>query len=209
MASNKNTSVQMKIFKAKHPNIPKLKDYSKSAPNSWWAHWPTLSWDEGRVIKSKINPRKLMIWADYANDPEKYLLQSISRDLTNGCDLGTRGPNLCPSISTNAPSAYKYGDRVTDSIVDGILNGILIGPMDLKEIPFETVKTNGILVKLKDSGAARVILNLSRGEPFDVNSGMFNDDRFTVTMSSTIRWLRALHSAVVGCFVVKLNWILA
>ena len=198
-----------KAFTPKYPYIPKLQDYSRAAQNSWWRHWPTLSWDDGKLLKSTINSRKLMIWADCANDPEKSLLKEISKDLTHGCDLGTRGPNLCPSVSTNAPSAYKYGDRVTDSIVDGIIKGILIGPMNEDEIPFESVKVNGIMVTFKDSGAAQVILNLSRGDPFDVNSGMYNDDRFNVTMSSTNRWLRALHSAGVGCFIVKLDWVAA
>ena len=109
------------------------------------------------------------------------------RDLRFGCDLGTRGVNLCPSVSSNAPSAYEYGDRVTDSIVDGIKQGIMMGPMKEEEIPFkeEGVKINGVMVNLKVNGVARVILNMSRGRPFCVNEGMSNEERFEVMMSST------------------------
>ena len=68
------------------------------------------------------------------------------------------------------------GDRVTDSIVEGINNKIMIGPMHESEIPFESFKQNGIMVKLKENGSARVILNMSRGEPFCVCEGMNVDD---------------------------------
>ena len=206
MGNNDIREPPTKKFKAKHSFIPNLTDYSVPAPDTWWDLWPKVTWEEGQYTKSPINPRRLMIWVDRADDPEKALLQEIFKDLRQGCDLGTRGEYLCPSTSTNAPSAYEYGDRVTDSIVDGVMNKIMMGPMTEAEIPFESIKVNGIMVKLKESGAARVILNMSRGEPFCPNDGMSNDQRFDVTMSSTAKWLRSLHSAGQGCYMVKLDW---
>ena len=35
---------------------------------------------------------------------------------------------------------------------------------------------------------------------------MSNEERFEVTMSSTSRWLRALHKAGLGCYITKLDW---
>ena len=62
----------------------------------------------------------LLDWAKQSDYPDMGTVLDIARDLRVGCDLGTRGEYLCPSTSTNAPSAYQYGDRVTDQIVDGI-----------------------------------------------------------------------------------------
>ena len=197
--------VPRKIFKAKY-RIPPLLDYTGVAPDSWWEHWPSLSWEKGRQIKSSINPVKLTKWAKRADYMDMGTLMDIVKDVRNGCDLGTRGVYLCPSVSTNAPSAYEYADRVTDTIVDGIHNGIMIGPWKKGDIPFDTVKINGLMVKLKDNGGARIILNMSRGEPFCVNEGMEIEGRFEVSMSSTRMWLRSLHSAGKGCYMCKLDW---
>ena len=149
---------------------------------------------------------KLLTWANKAGYPDMGQLQEIARDIKHGCDLGTRGINLCPSKSSNAPSAFEYGDRVTDAIVDGIKAGIIIGPMRKEDIPFESIKENGIMVKIKPNGSARMILNLSRGDPYCVNEGMDNDARFEVSMSSTLMWLESLHSAGRGSWFYKLDW---
>ena len=63
-----------------------------------------------------------------------------------------------------------------------------------------------MMVRLKDDGVARVILNLSKGFPFCVNEGMSCEERFEVSMSSTGRWLAALHSAGKGCWFCKIDW---
>ena len=201
------TEGSKKTFTSKH-NTPLLLDYSVPAPESWWQHWPTLTWQDGKVMKSCIDPVKMLGWARKAGHPDLGTVMEIVGDLRKGCDLGTRGEYLCPSVSTNAPSAYEYGDRVTDSIVDGIKKGIMIGPMKEEQIPFKEqgIKVNGIMVKLKPNGVARVILNMSRGEPFCVNQGMESEERFEVTMSSTGKWLTALQSAGRGSFFCKLDW---
>ena len=156
------TQPPKKVFVSKF-RIPVLLDYSRPAPESWWEHWPSLSWEEAKRLKSTINLYKMLKWAQQAGHPDLGTVQEIVRDLRFGCDLGTRGVNLCPSVSSNAPSAYEYGDRVTDSIVDGIKQGIMMGPMKEEEIPFkeEGVKINGVMVNLKVNRVARVILNMS------------------------------------------------
>ena len=159
--------------------------------------------------KSGINARKMVMWAERANHPDMGTVLDIARDVTYGCDLGTRGVNLCPSTSSNAPSAYKYGERVTDSIATGIKKGIMMGPMTKEEIPFSPdlgVKVNGIMANVRENGDVRVILNLSRGSPFCVNEGMSNEDRFEVAMSNTTMWLRSLYKAGRGSFFCKLDW---
>ena len=199
----------LKEFQAKNPEIPRLSDYSKPPPPGWFSYWPSLSWEEGRIRKSGINAKKMVMWAEKSNHPDMGTVLDIARDVTYGCDLGTRGVNLCPSTSSNAPSAYKYGERVTDSIATGIKKGIMMGPMTKDEIPFSPdlgVKVNGIMANVRENGDVRVILNLSRGSPFCVNEGMANEDRFEVAMSNTTMWLRSLHKAGRGSFFCKLDW---
>ena len=94
---------------------------------------------------------------------------------------------------------------MTDSIVDGIKKGIMMSPMEEKDIPFESIKVNGMMVKLKDNGVARICMNMSMGFPFCANEGMWNEDRFDVSMSSTRDWLVSLHSAGKGCWFCKID----
>ena len=78
-----------KSFQPKH-KIPLLLDYSVPAPNSWWEHWPSLSWEEGKQVKSNINPVRLVTWARRTDHPDMGTVLDIARDLRHGCDLGTR-----------------------------------------------------------------------------------------------------------------------
>ena len=193
-----------KTFTPKHKEIPILEDYSVVPPKLFWEKFPSLSWEVGRNIKSQIKPQALFIHANRINYPDMASVMEIVNDIKIGCDVGCRGVNLCPSTSTNAPSAYEHGPKVTDSIADGIKKGIMIGPMEEHQIPFDSVKVNGIMVKLKPDSSARIILNLSQGFPFSVNDEVDNN-QFEVYMSSTVRWLRSLHMAGRGCFMAKLN----
>ena len=195
-----------KVFVQANTEIPLLLDYSGVAPDSWWSHWPTLSWEEGKLIKSGINPVKMVTWARKADHPDMGTVLDIARDLKVGCDLGTRGEYLCPSTSTNAPSAFEYGGQITDSIVDGLKSGIMIGPMNKDEIPFESIKVNGMLAVPKENGGVRICMNLSQGYPFCANKGQFNDERFEVRMSAMKSWLVSLNSAGQGCWFCKLDW---
>ena len=195
-----------KVFIQSHSEIPLLLDYSGDAPESWWSHWPTLTWEEGRDIKSTINPVKLVTWARRAGHPDMDTVLDIAKDLRVGCDLGTRGEHLCPSTSSNAPSAFEFGGQITDSIVSGIKAGIMMGPMEKSEIPFSSVKVNGMLAVLKENGGVRICMNLSKGYPFCANEGQFNDERFEVRMSATRDWLISLNSAGQGCWFCKMDW---
>ena len=194
-----------KVFKPKHPNVPLLSTYSTSPPLEFWEKIPKVTWEEGRKVKSPINATALFAEASRINYPDMATVMEIVNDVKYGCDIVCRGENLCPSVSSNAPSAYEHGEKITDAIVDGLHKRIMFGPMDEHEIPFESIKVNGMMVKLKPDNSARIILNMSQGFPFNVNDGIDND-QFEVYMSSTVRWLRAIHMAGRGCFLTKLDW---
>ena len=202
---NTESRIVTKKFKPKHPEVPTLEDYSSNPPNEWWENFPKLSWEDGKAVKSHLNPSTLFKYATDINYPDMATVMDIVQDIKQGCDTMCRGINLCPSTSSNAPSAYEHGSKVTDSIVDGIKKKIMIGPMEENEIPFESIKTSGIMVKLKPDNSARIILNMSQGFPYSVNEGIDNDN-FEVYMSSTVRWLRALHLAGQGCYITKMDW---
>ena len=89
--------VSKKVFNVDNKEIPLLLDYSGTAPQSWWKHWPCLMWEDGKKIKSGISPIKLSEWARRAKYPDVGSVLDICRDLRYGCDLGTRGEFLSPS----------------------------------------------------------------------------------------------------------------
>ena len=81
-------------------------------------------------------------------------------DLKFGAHIGCKGRYREPTKFKNAPSAFEYGDRVSDSICEWLKAGYAAGPFELEEIP-ENAKISGLMVKLKPTGKARMMLNLS------------------------------------------------
>ena len=55
----------------------------------------------------------MVAWARKAGHHDMGTVLEIANDVKYGCDLGTRGEHLCPSSSTNFPSAWEFADRVT------------------------------------------------------------------------------------------------
>ena len=52
--------------------------------------------------KGGNNAMKMEMCAERAGYLEMGTARDMARDVTHGCDLGTRGVNLCPSTSLNA-----------------------------------------------------------------------------------------------------------
>ena len=47
-----------------------------------------------------------------------------------------------------------------------------MGPFYENDVPFEANRVSGLMAKLKLDGSARLILNLSKGDPYSVNEGI-------------------------------------
>ena len=62
-----------------------------------------------------------------------------------------------------------------------------------------------MMTKIKPTGAVRIILNLSSPVGNCVNEGINKDD-FPTIMSSTTKWLRALHLAEKSAKMCKIDW---
>ena len=200
-----------KIFKLSNPEVIAREEYKSDGQQDWWNTWPKLSFQVASHLKSKIDPEKVYKMALDHKFPDHDKLRMALNDLKTGADIGVREERKAgaseASTSTNAPSSYEFGDRVTDSIVTWIKQGYCMGPFfSLDETPWkEDLCVNGLMVKLKPNGKARVILNLSAGSPCPVNEGIDKKD-FPAIMSSTKAWIRILYSTGRNAWICKSDW---
>ncbi len=131
-------------------------------------------------------------------------MEPVLADIMQGADIGCTGSFRSPSTSSNASSAFEYGRQVTDAIASWVKKGFVFGPVELTKIP-KDAKVNGIMVRPKPDGAARVILNMSAPAGNSVNDGI-DITRFPAIMSSTKKWLAVLEKAGRGCVIMKIDW---
>ena len=92
---------------------------------------------------------------------------------------------------------------VSDSLCKMMREGYIMGPFDENDQPFEINRFSGLMVKLKPDGSARLILNLSKGEPFSVNEGINSSD-FPSIMSSTSEFVGVLNRSGKGSLITKI-----
>ena len=132
----------------------------------------------------------------------------VTRDLKEGVRLGVKEEFKVSSVSNNAASSMEYGEQVTDALVGWLHEGFAIGPFDTEEVPFEKTRISGVMCKIKPTGSARVIINMSKGKPFSVNEGIDKTD-FPTAMSSTRAWIRIMIRCGRNCKFMKSDWISA
>ena len=137
-------------------NLPVLERYDIPAPRNYWSHWPKnyqLEQD------SNINYDLFRELAIDAGFEDRELLEIVYSDLKFGAKIGCKGKFRNPTKSNNAPSAFEFGDRVSYSIYEWLKAGYASGPFELDELP-KNAKISGLMVKLKPTGKARLILTL-------------------------------------------------
>ena len=64
------------------------------------------------------------------------------------------------SSSTNAPSAFEFGNRVSDSLCKLMRVGYIMGPFDEHSLPFGQSRVSGLMVKLKHDGSVRMMVGI-------------------------------------------------
>ena len=156
-------------------------------------------------MKSGINPEVLERLAWETGYPYPTILRDVVNDVKFGARLGVADSYRVQSSSTNAPSAYEFGDRVSDSLCKMMREGYIMGPFEENNKPFEVNSFSGLMVKLKPDGSARLILNLSKGDPYSVNEGINSSD-FPSIMSSTSEFVRVLNRNGRGSLMTKIDW---
>ena len=200
IAKGKPAPRPQKTFKPKF-DLPVLDCYRGSAGPDFWAKFPV---NRRRRAISLINPVALERLGRQLDLVDAKFEQAL-HDITHGASIGCRGDARLPSRSTNAPSAYEFGRHVSDALAAWIDQGFVMGPFEESQVP-AGAKISGIMVKLKPTGAVRVILNLSAPEGFCVNEGIDKED-FPAYMSSITLWLIALHrGGGRGVLMVKIDW---
>ena len=109
-------------------NLPRLKSYRGEAGPDYWAEWPKVSWGEARQMRSTINPIIFEKLARETNYPYPSILGEVILDIKNGARIGVPEQHRVQSRSTNAPSAFDFGDRVSDSLCKMMKEGYIMGP---------------------------------------------------------------------------------
>ena len=190
-------------------NLQRLKDYRRPPLAKFWTSWPKRTFEQALPSKSWVSSSKLRELAvkyqynDWAN------LEKVCHRLDIGADIGCTGRARLPTFSTNAKSAYQYGDRVCDALAEMISDGIMVGPLDEEEVPWRDITISPIMVRLKPTGKARIIINLSHPEtesgPTGINSGI-DTDNFPAKMSSTAKFVESLFKVGKNALICKSDW---
>ena len=190
-------------------NLQRLRDYQKPPLAKFWTLWPKRTFEQALPTKSWVSSarlRELAVKYQY-NDWAK--LEKVCQRLDVGADIGCTGRARLPTFSTNAKSAYLYGDRVCDALAEMISDGIMVGPLDEEEIPWKDITISPIMVRLKPTGKARIIVNLSHPEtevgPTGINSGI-DTDNFPAKMSSTAKFVESLFKVGRNALICKSDW---
>ena len=189
-----------KRFKPKL-DLPVLQNYKTNAPKGYWDKFPK---NLNNSAKSLVDGALLKQWALKLGFKDVGLLKKVAKDLIWGADIGCRGRFRRPGRSSNAPSAYEDGQKVSDAIGVWLQKGFAYGPVNMHEVP-ASAKFNGIMTRGKPNGSVRIILNLSSPKGDSVNEGICSDD-FPAKMSSTSKWISSLWKAGRGCKMCKVDW---
>ena len=192
---------ELSKFKPRFPDIPKREDYKEPAGDEFWEKFPASS-----VLKAVpgISSVALKGMVDRLGTGDRDRVDRVISYIESGADIGCRGIYRCPTVSTNAASAYESGHEVTDAIAGWIVDGYAAGPIAEEDVP-ANAKINGIMVRKKPNGSARIILNLSAPKGMSVNDGIAAEE-FPAVMSSTAAWVAVLNKAGVGAWMTKTDW---
>ena len=194
-----------KKFRSKY-GLPLLPDYGSAIETKdFWSKWPQLTYKGAMEQKTAIKVEELERLANETAFPYPELLREILRDVTEGASIGVAQGSDMPSDSTNASSAFESGAQISDAICKMIEEDFVMGPFKEEDLPFSANRFSGIMAKMKPNNTARMILNLSRGFPHSVNSGIDKAD-FPTLMSSTESWIRVLFRCGRGAEMTKTDW---
>ena len=192
---------EMKKFKPKNPEIPKLGNYKTKAPEWYWDLFPQ---NEADRAQSKINPDKLREMALDCGYKNVKHLDKIVDNIRNGAKIGCHGACRNPTTAKNTAGCYADGYKISDAVASWIKKGFVKGPIPMKEVPKEA-KFSALMTRPKPNGSCRIILNLSAPKKKSVNDGI-DKKEYPAKMSSTTEWLRVLKKAGRGCYILKVDW---
>ena len=137
-----------------------------------------------KAVKPRINVKKLndtiRECCGALSPSEVYRADRLVKSLLEGAPSYQK--SSLPSCSVNnAPSAYQYGEAVTDAIAYWIKNGFVCGPFDSP--PFDRFRVNSLMA-IPQEGKVRPVINVSNPKNFSFNDNLIVNSMEKVHMSS-------------------------
>ena len=212
----KRPPIILKEFSKKYGNIPTRTDYRGTFEDSYWNHFTKRPLN--LQPSSWIKPDRLEEAAKLVKYENMEKISRIKASLTNGADLGCRGPGRLQTIQGNSPTAYEYGVRLADSLQGWLDDDLACGPLTKEEVEetldWSQVSINPMSVRLKPNGKARIIVDMSAPHsrdktdpsvPASVNSSI-DKKEFPATMAGTKEVLHLLYKIGRDGVVCKADW---
>ena len=147
----------------------------------------------------KLNADLLVQRAEMCGIANMSTVRAVANDIRNGCDLKVDSNKCKPTRSTNAPSAYHDGEKVTDALASWIETKIAAGPFD--SAPDDAV-VSGIQTKEKPNGSCRIIINQSAPKHKSINDCL-DKKAYDSIMGGTRELLKAINYCGRGCLFCK------
>ena len=181
---NTNKSLEPIVYSVtkKCVEIPKLTDYHSAPLESFWKGFPSnVDLSAG---KTPVNVKKFEEYIDSCSPKwsrsMKKIASSAIKTLKQGSSSNFRF-NPTPVMVSNAESAFKYGEMITDAIATWIKKGFVLGPFS--EPPIQGLCVSPLMAS-RQKTKIRPILNLSAPAGSSVNDAMNADSFRKLTMSS-------------------------
>ena len=203
-----------KTFKKRFEDVPTRQSYRGKFEECFWKSWPRKEIPDRAEMW--IDREKLAQEAKKANYDSKKLWKTLAW-LEEGVELGCVGDARLQTISANHPSAFEYGERITDALRGWVEDGICAGPYTREELDalgFKDITINSMQVRLKPNGKARIIHDLSSphakeeqppGTPLAVNRGI-DKRQYPAKMANTKSVLRLLDKVGAPAEFSKIDW---
>ena len=119
---------EQKSFKPKNPEVPKLDDYHKNAPD-WY--WQLFLRNDRKGTDPKIDPVKLRELAIECGYSDMAHLDKVCKYLEEGVKIGCHGKYRKPTIAKNSSSCFEDGYKISDAVASWVKKGVVHGPVDL------------------------------------------------------------------------------
>ena len=190
-----------KIFKPKCPQIPLLKSYCNGGSSDFWTKFPKNEEITGKS-PYKLDGEQILQRAITSGVTDLNTVKQVVNDIKFGCDLKVDKNKCKPTKTSNAPSAYKDGQKVTDALATWIQTKIVAGPFD--EPPANAI-VNSIQTKDKPNGSCRIIINQSAPKYKSVNDCL-DKKAYNSYMGGVPELLRALNYCGRDCLFSKVDW---
>jgi hypothetical protein len=162
--------VEVQTPEKKFPNIPKLENYGKEAPEAFWKEFPFNPVPKG--VTKRVNGPALSCMVESVKD--KLTVRQLKRSQVLLSDL-EKGANayqvkqLPPVRVPNAESAEVHGEMLTDKLATWVETGIARGPF--RTPPFPGFRANALMA-IEKNGAVRPVIHMTKPKGCSFNDNI-------------------------------------